>query len=132
MPRDYRDDLTIPAGSMLWRRIPPEWVIHDENLGRKRPSSQAFQDDRDGNPMSVFLADLMVELGRGPEEALAGHEGYALVSFSVGLARECNQGVAREPTLTEPAHAVVFGKKTGSVRNRFARECDWVVPPALA
>ena len=29
----------------------------------------------------------------------------------------------------EPAHAEVFGKKTDSVRKRFARAAVWVIPP---
>jgi hypothetical protein len=122
---DYRDDPTIPDEAELWRRIPPRHFFYDGNLGCFRPSSAAFEDDRDGSPMSVVLA----AESRGPESVLAGHEGYALASFSAGLARECRQGIARDPLPEEPAHAVVFGRKTGSVRSRLAKGSVWVAPP---
>lgn len=72
----------------------------------------------------------MREYGKGPEDALSGHEDFALASFTAGLARQKKQGVAREPLPKEPAHGVVFGKKTGSVRKNFAKKSVWVIPPA--
>jgi hypothetical protein len=119
------NDPTIPDDAILWRRIPPWHFFYDTNLGRMRPSSAAFEDDADGSPMSVVLA---AETS-GPENALAGHPGYALASFTAGMARECSQGVARDPLPHEPAHALVSGRRTGSVRNRLAKGSTWVVPP---
>ena len=73
---------------------------------------------------------LMYLTQRGePASVLLGLEGFALASITAGLARECGQGVSRDPTDDEPAHALVFGKKTGSVRGRFAKECRWVIEP---
>jgi hypothetical protein len=66
---------------------------------------------------------------KGPASVLADHAGFALASFTAGLARECQQGIARDPLPEEPAHALVFGHKTKSVRKRLAREAIWVVPP---
>ena len=57
-------------------------------------------------------------------------KGYTLASITARLAREYCQGVAREPKLDEPAHAVVFGKKTAAIRKQFAVEADWVIPPS--
>lgn len=79
--------------------------------------------------MSVALADVLAERGAGASDYLAGHTDFALVSLTAGLARGCNQKVARDPLLDEPAHALVVGKKTRSVRKRFATECRWVVSP---
>ena len=121
----YNDDPTIPDGAVLWRRVPPWHFFYDENLGRVRPSSAAFDDDTDGEPLSIVLA----AESDGPERVLAGHAGYALAAFTAGLARECNQGIARDPLPDEPAHALVFGRKTRSVRNRLAQSATWVVPP---
>ena len=78
--------------------------------------------------MSVLLADVMRYEGRPPKEALLGYRDHALVSISAGLARACQQGVAREPLPQETAHAVVFGNKTQSVRDTFAQQAKWVVP----
>lgn len=122
----YKDDPTIPDHAELWRRIPPRHFFLDENEGRWRPSSAAFDDVE----MSVALAEVVVTASGGPETVLAGHPGYALAALSAGRARECDQAVARDPLPDEPAHAIVYGRKSKSIRVRFARECVWVVPPA--
>jgi hypothetical protein len=127
---EYKDDPSILDNDELWRLIIlPLWITFDKNLGRMRPTSQAFQDPRDGTPMSVLLADDLLKSGGTPDTALSGHAGYALASVTAGLCRECSQKVARDPTPNEPAHGVVVGKKTGSVRNQLAREARWIVPP---
>ena len=126
---DYPDDPTIPNESKLWRRIPPWHFIPDENRGGFRPSSAAFDNHPDGTPMSVLLADLVRQTGRNAHDALARHVGFALASFTAGLARDCEQSVAREPIPDEPAHAVVFGRKTTGVKRRLAKGAEWVVAP---
>lgn len=125
----YTDDPTIPDEAELWRRIHPKQWDRDENLGRVRPVSGAFDDPSDGSPMSVDLAEVHIQMGHGPEAALASHEGFALAAITAGLARECGLGVARQPLPENPAHAVVFGKKTPKTRRRLAKEARWVVPP---
>jgi hypothetical protein len=125
----YANDPTILNPSELWRRIPPRWIVPDENLGGLRPSSAAFDNHSDGSPMSILLADVLAGLGRGPDTVLLGHENYALASITAGLARECGQGVARDPLPEEPAHGLVFGKKTRPVRRKLALGCRWVIPP---
>lgn len=125
----YRDDAAILDDDVLWRRIPPWHVVPDENLGIMRPSSAAFEDDSDGDPMSVFLAEIVKNSGRGAESILVGHTDYALSGLTAGLARRLGQGIASDPTVHEPAHAVVFGKKTKSISRALAKQSKWVVPP---
>lgn len=125
----YSDDLTILDEAELWRRIPPWHFVKDENLGQVRPSKAAFDNHPNGSPMSIVLADVVTEAGRGPDAILAGHKEFALAAITAGLARECQQGVAREPLPDEPAHAVVFGKKTDGVKKKLAKRARWVVPP---
>jgi hypothetical protein len=125
----YTDDSTISDDEWLWRRIPPWHVYFDENLGRRRPSKAAFEDDEDGHPMSVVLAALVVSGNRTPHDILHGHEGFALAQITAGLARSRQQRVQRDPLPEELAHALVFGRKTESVRRAFAKACQWVVPP---
>jgi hypothetical protein len=120
----YHDDPTITNEDDLWRRIHPTQVVSDENRGIIRPSSAAFEDSSDGTPMSVLLAE-----GQDPIGALKKHDGYWLAAITAGLARQCQQGVTRDPLIDELAHALVFGKKTKAVRQRFAREARWVVAP---
>jgi hypothetical protein len=121
----YHDDPTIADEDELWRRIPPWHFVVDRNGGEVRPSSAAFDNDSDGAPMSVVLA----EDAKGPEGVLAGHPGFALASFKARLARQCGQGITRDPLPEEPAHALVFGPKTKATRRRLARESVWVIPP---
>ena len=125
----YTDDPTIRDDAALWRRIPPCHFVPDDNVDGVRPSSAAFKDHPDGSPMSVLLAEIVAETGRGAREVLAGHEGYGLRTFTAGLARECEQGIARMVLADEPAHAEVFGKKPKSVRKKLAKESEWVLPP---
>ncbi|HYM10426.1 MAG TPA: hypothetical protein VEU62_06830 [Bryobacterales bacterium] len=125
----YQDDPTIPDQAQLWRRIPPWHFVRDENLGRLRPSSAAFCNHPDGSPMSILLAEDMAAAGRAPNEALRGHEGFALASITAGLARGCRQGVARDPLREEPAHGIVFGEKSKLARKKLAAGSQWVIPP---
>src|SRR5438876_11908353 len=99
----YSDDPTIPDEAELWRRIPPWHFVKDENLGQIRPSKAAFDNHPNGSPMSVVLADVVVETGRGPDAVLAGHRGFALAAITAGLARGGQEGVAREALPQWPA-----------------------------
>ena len=123
----YCDDPTILDEDNLWRRIHPRWLKYDDNLGRVRPTSGAFQDPKDGSPMSVVLE----KEHSNPNAYLRKFIDidYTLASITAGLARECCQSVAREPQPDESAHSVVFGKKTERIRKRFAIEAEWVIPP---
>jgi hypothetical protein len=123
------DDGSIPDEFALWRRIPPWHFIHDENLGRWRPSSAAFADDSDGQPLSVVLAEAVVAAGRGALQILEGHDGFALAAITAGAARTCGLGVVRDPLPTEPAHALVVGPKTKAIQRRLAKAAIWIVPP---
>jgi hypothetical protein len=125
----FTDDSSIPDDARLWRRVPPWHFIFDDNLGRVRPSKAAFDDDENGSPMSVVLADLVLESGRGPEHILIGHDRFALAEITAGLARSKQQGIVRDPVPEEPTHALVFGKKTASVTRALAKGSVWVVPP---
>jgi len=125
----YADDPTIPDSSELWRRIAPEQIVSDENLGGLRPSSAAFDNHPNGSPMSVCLADVLADLGRGPSTVMVGHNDFSLAAITAGLARECNQGVARDPLPEEPAHGSVIGKKIYAVRKKLASRCRWVIEP---
>ena len=57
----YEDDLTILGGNPLWRRIPPKpsHVVYDDNLGRWRVTSAAFNNHEAffGDAFDISLAD---------------------------------------------------------------------------
>lgn len=125
----YVDDVTIDDASHLWRRIPPWHFVFDDNLGRVRPSSAAFDDHPNGSPMSVLIAADVLSSGRTADSVLQSFSGFAMASFTAGLARSCRQGIARQPLDDEPAHAIVFGRKTDRVKKRLAKESLWLIRP---
>jgi hypothetical protein len=122
---EFIDDPTIENHAKLWRRVHPKQIIYDENRRALRVSTAAFTDPS----MSVLLADTVLNSGRDAHDILIGRTGFALTSISAGLARECKQGVARDPLKDEAAHAVVFGTKTKSVKKKFVSHSQWVIPP---
>ena len=131
--QEFTDDTSIADEAELWRRIPPWHVVFDANVGRNRPSKAAFENDKDGSPMSVVLADIVRQSGRTAQHIVAGHDRFALAAFTAGLARSKQQGIARDSVPDEPAHALVFGKKTDSVSRTLAKGSKWVIePPADA
>ena len=77
--------------------------------------------------MSVVIGFEAVD----PSSVLAGHPGFALAAITAGLARECGQVLVRDPIPDQPADALVVGRKTESVRRRFALEARWVKEPSV-
>ena len=123
------DDPSIGDAAPLWRRIHPNWVLYDENLGRQRPTSQAFQNQVGSESFSVFLGDMITGRGDGPDAILAGHDGYHVAAVTAGLARHYRQRVSHDPTAEEDAHGQVSGLKPSSIKSRFARQAVWIVAP---
>lgn len=65
------------------------------------------------------------------EKLLAGHTDFAVVAFTMAVARARKLGVVRNPLESDPDHILIFGNKTDGVRRALAIECTWVVPPPL-
>ena len=111
------------------RRIPP-WHFHfDKNLNRWRPTSAAFQDDDDGDPMSVYRRDVIESEGGDARRVMTGHEDYALAALTAGQVRSKNQTVFPDPLPEESSHAEICGPKPKSIMRWFARQAAWVIPP---
>lgn len=130
---NFPDDPSIQNDTDLLRRIPPKHFFFDENEQRWRPSSAAFEDDDDGDPMSVCLSSVLLVEKRQASGVLAGHEGYALAAISAGLARVHGQTVHPKPLPEETSHAAVCGDKGKSKKSapkkQFALQATWVVRP---
>ena len=125
----YQDDPTILNDDPLWRRIPDSHWVYDENVGRARPSSDAFRDDPDGEPMSVFLGRETANVAA----ILVGHDNYKVAFVSAGFARQLKQIISRDPSDDFSSHAVVVGDKRKSGRDKkFAKAAVWVVGPTDA
>ena len=100
----------------LYRRIHPLQVKEDGSL-----SSAAFKDAE----MSVDVARLTT-----PQQSLSGYVSHGLVSITAGHARSLRQEVFHAPLETNPAHALVKGRKTDSIAKNLARSAKWeMLPP---
>jgi hypothetical protein len=129
---DWQDDPSVLPHHVLWRRIPGWHFVWDANRNAVRPSSAAFDNDSDGSPMSIQLAAVLAEYGRGELEVLQGHTGFALARFLAEAARNCGQMIVPEPGPGDPAHGLVVGDKPPSVRKKLQRASEWQTePPAM-
>ena len=121
---EFTDDPTITDDSTVWRRIPQSWVVSDDNLKRKRPSTQCFLQDGPTGPLSVYIA----AEAQSVQAVMQGAPEPFLVSLNVGFLRRLNLGITRDQSSGGPGHALVIGKKTGSIRNQMAQAAIWVKP----
>jgi hypothetical protein len=127
--RKFPDDRTIADEIVLLRRIPKWHFCFDKKLGRMRSSSAAFEDDDDGDPMSVYRRDVIESEGGEVPRIIVGHAGFALASLTAGQVRSKTQTVFPDPLPEESSHAKICGPKTESVRRWFAAQAIWVIPP---
>ena len=128
----YPDDPNIAGDTNLLRRIPPTQIVYDDNLNQRRPSSQAFRDDQDGDPMSVYLSSVLAAEDRPASAVLEGHDGFAVAAVTAELARSLSQTVHPDPIPEESSHAVVCGDKDAKSRKvakTFAKAAIWIVNP---
>lgn len=115
------DDVGISSDEVVLRRVHEGFVVLDENLQRKRPSTQAFKQGGVDGLVSVYLnaettPNVVVE--EGPEPFL--------VAISVGVLRELGLGVVRDPDSGGPGHSVITGRKTKGTLNRIVQAAMWV------
>lgn len=128
------DDASIADDWVLWRRIHPLWLTSDTNPDRPalRPTGQNFKPNRNGSPVSAFLAH---ECG-DPRVLLYGpHVEQYVAGFTVRHVRELGLGVRRvdpeedrqagDPVI--PGHVEI----TGSPRHveKLSRLCSWIIAP---
>jgi hypothetical protein len=116
--RDLSDiDPDVADAEVLHRRVHPHYVKPDGSV-----SSQAFTHLE----MSVDRSSYCT-----PEQTLSEFPGMGIASFIAALARGLNQEVVSAPTIFNPAHALVKGKKTKRIAKSFARAAQWVVPVTM-
>jgi len=94
--------------------------IHHSQVKEGRPTRAAFTDPE----LSVDLARLTT-----PEQRLTGHASHGLASITAGHARSLGQDVFHDPLETNPAQAIVKGKKTARIGKSLARSATWVLLP---
>jgi hypothetical protein len=120
MPPDV-DDGSITDDADLLRRIRPDQIVDDKNLGARRPSSAAFKDP----DLSVDAEPLLRQKGLDWTFSLQKHPGYSVARFKAGAARAKSLAVIHKPMQENHAHAEVTGKKTQGVANHLVSACHW-------
>jgi hypothetical protein len=120
MPPDV-DGGSIADGADLLRRIRPDQIVDDKNLGARRPSSAAFKDPT----MSVDTEPILHQHGLDWTFTLRNHSGYSLVRFKAGVGRAETLAIVHKPEPGNPAHTEVIGKKTQGVANRLVAASTW-------
>ncbi|MCK6481650.1 MAG: hypothetical protein HUU06_02265 [Planctomycetaceae bacterium] len=133
--QDSTDDPTIANEDPLWRRIFHRWWVLDKNLQppRKRLSSQAFEDSKDGTPCSVHLGKDATAAGVSAESIMQRFPEHGMVSIPAGIARENGLGVVRHPDRNEPPnpedpfHAYLVGDKKRKACVELGEKAIWLV-----
>jgi hypothetical protein len=119
--RELGDDGSVADDAVLWRRLPP-WAL-DRN---GEPDSSNFVDKKHGE-LSVSLAALTTL-----DAALAGHEGFGVVSFTAADVRGLGDPpgryvVRRAPLEGDEAHTVVCPRLSRGDAKRLRDRVAWVV-----
>lgn len=130
--RRFPDDPTVADQAELLRRIPPRHFVFDEGIGRVRPSSAAFEDDADGDPMSAYRRDIVDSETGGLQRVMAGHAGFGLASLTARQFRFEQQTICPDPLPEESSHAKICGPKPHSVRRRLAKQAIWAIEPPIS
>jgi hypothetical protein len=131
-----QDDLSIVDSWRLLRRIPlivggihPQIVLN-ENTNRYEPSSLAFNHHPDDpRAFSVHIEPVLIANGLTIQDVLIDASKFAVVGFTAGQVRACQQVINRKPLPGEPAHAHVIGGKKNSIRGKLKKCAVWVIPP---
>ena len=121
MEEALRNDASIGDEEVVLRRVSERSYTFDENLGRLRPSSQAFLQNGPDGLVSVYLES---ETTHGAVAA-EGPEPY-LAAITVEELRELGLGIIRDPSSGGPGHCEITGRKTRGKLNRMAKQAQWI------
>jgi len=114
--------MSLEDDAELYRRVRPDQIVDDQNLGQRRPSSAAFKDPN----LSVDAEPVLRSAGLDWHFSLSNHPGFSLASFTAGLARTLNLTVELKPETDNPAHTEVTGKKTQGTANVLRDASQWI------
>lgn len=103
MPTEREDDQSIGNSERLWRRIHPGQINWDASP--PRVSSGAFN-TKDGLSVSIASETTL-------EALTQDHPEDSIVEFEVGFARSLGCVIVRDRTEEDPAHALVWGPRSG-------------------
>ena len=116
------DDGSVADDACLLRRIRPDQIVDDENLGTRRPSSAAFKDP----DLSMDAEPVLKANGLNLKSTLEGYPGFSLVNIDARHARAKGLAVIPKPQKDNPAHTEAVGKKTQAISRYLVANAVWV------
>lgn len=128
--RQLSDDKSISNDAWLLRRIHPSahLVASQTEPGRRRLSSAAFHDSKDGTGTSFYVASEITKLRGSETKVLDGYPDHFLVRIKAGRLRELGMKLVRKAG-DNTGHIYVEGKKKRKVCSAIRDSCEWVVKP---
>ena len=115
------NDPTIGDAEKVVRRVAREQYTFDENLGRTRPTTQAFkQNGKDGSVSAYLWSETTPEA-----VAQEGNQPYQC-TVTVGVLRQNGLGIIRTPDDGGPGHCDITGHKTKRRLDPIVSAAQWV------
>ena len=118
---DLQNDPTVGNDATVIRRVAHNQHLYDENLGYRRPSTEAFLQDGRNGLTSVYLLSETT-----PEDVAQGGSQPYQCTVSVSVLRENGFGIIRTPESGGPGHCDITGRKTKGRLNRITSHAQWV------
>jgi hypothetical protein len=120
------DDESIVDDSILYRRLPPDQLLDREDGPGKRAATNAFNDRRDSEGVSIYLRDVMHDLGLEVKDVVNGYgPGWGVAAVTAGHVRLQGMGIVRDadppdtgPHPCNPAHAFIKGLQPAKAGKR--------------
>ena len=114
------DDPAIPGDELVVRRVAQDGYTFDHNIGRTRPTGNAYlQDGREGQTSVHRLSKTTAA-----EVHALGQEPYLAV-IQVQELRDEGLGIVFDPKPGEPGHSNITGHKGANLLRRIARKAWW-------
>ena len=115
------DTPEISDDEIVIRRVRPDEVVFDRELGRYRPSTQAFKQGGVEGLTSAYL------MSATTPRAVAGDSGrWYLAAVRVGILRTNGLGVVLTENERGTGHVDITGRKTRGVLVRVVMAAYWV------
>ncbi len=119
--QEVENDESIADDAIIYRRLPPDQLPDREDGPGKRAATNAFNDRRDPDGVSVYLRDVMQELGLDIKEIVHGYgPGWGVAAVTALQIRSQRMGIVRDPDPPNtdphpcnPAHALIKGLQPG-------------------
>lgn len=129
------DDPAISDDDGLVRFVPPWHVIKDDNLGRLRPTSAAFDMSPEDGCMSVDLEKLLLQASLEPCHGLASRPaGFGAVRLLAGVVRSVQLATFQDPVPENPYHGqianlVMPGRIARGKKRTLCKSSEWLAIP---